>query len=100
MIIKDGNCEKCEHWALCDDGTNDRVCEFDGECENMIREQTNEEWIKSCSTEELAEWLSIISGYEGICTICDVECDSDSCRYHHDVTDAQAWVEWLQEKHI
>ena len=61
MIIKDGNCEKCEHWVLCGDGTTDRVCEFDGECENMIREQTNEEWIKSASTEELAEFITQIA---------------------------------------
>lgn len=58
MTVKDGNCEHCEHFVK--DAYGQWVCEFDGECENMVREMTNEEWFCSLSTEEKAEFLVMI----------------------------------------
>ncbi len=62
---------------------------------------TNEEWIKSMSTEELAKFLEEVSGYEGICTVCDEEkCtipDKHKCKYED--AESDGWVMWLREKH-
>ena len=49
MIIED--CKNCEHYVT--DSYGDKVCEFDGECENF--EQTNEEWFDSLPTEDKAK---------------------------------------------
>ena len=51
MIIED--CKNCEHYVT--DSYGDKVCAFDGDCENYV--QTNEEHLKSCNTEQLAEYL-------------------------------------------
>ena len=61
MTIKDGNCEHCKHWNLVGDGSTDRVCDFYGDCENMVVEQTNEEWFINLSTEEKADKLTDFS---------------------------------------
>lgn len=58
MTIKDGDCKSCEHFVK--DAYGQCVCEFDGECENMVREMTNEEWFCGLSTEEKAEFLNLI----------------------------------------
>ena len=54
MIIED--CKHCEHYVT--DACGDKVCAFDGDCENYV--QTNEEWLRSATFEELAgaiyEW--------------------------------------------
>ena len=55
MTVKDGDCEHCEHFVK--DAYGQFVCEFDGECENMVRELTNEEWLKSLDTEGLVDYL-------------------------------------------
>ena len=51
------DCENCKHYVRITDGrtAKDRICIFDGECEHLP--MTNEEWLKSLSTEELAECI-------------------------------------------
>ena len=53
-MAKEYDCEHCEHWVK--DSFGDRVCEFDGDCENPAP-QTNEEYLRSLNTEQLAEWI-------------------------------------------
>ena len=62
--------------------------------------QTNDEWLRHCTAEELATFLEKVSGHEGICTVCDVNCDADSgCKYDYDKeNDVLAWMDWLAEK--
>ena len=67
------------------------VCHGTGEVE-----QNNFEYYQTCSIEELAEFLSEVSNYEGVCTVCD-ECtvsDHKECKY-----EGQDWIKWLKEKH-
>ena len=93
MIIKDGDCTKCPHWVRWDEKSEDRVCEFDGECENFIVEQTNEEWIKQASTEELAELIRKL-------VWCSTEIWQRFCTESEDEeTDIGIVLEWLKEKH-
>ena len=93
MIIKDGDYTKCPHWVRWDEKSEDRVCEFDGECENFIVEQTNEEWLKSCNTEQLAEVLNTIINR------C-YECGGDTRVYCCPLGDCECnVVEWLKQPH-
>lgn len=66
--------------------------------------QTNEEYLKSCDTEQLAEWF-INSGFL-TCTLRDCE----DCKYYDKnnddcidgseaINDKQMWVEWLKQPH-
>ena len=59
------------------------------------QEQTNEEFPRSCSTEELAGFIADVC-YE---LQDDIWTNSEdtSCDYYQ--TDKTYWVEWLKEKH-
>ena len=62
-------------------------------------EMTNEQWLKQCTTEQLAEWIAdksneIISWI--ICEVIENECDVDEDDYWQKKSDV---VEWLKEKH-
>ena len=72
MIIED--CKHCEHYVT--DACGDKVCAFDGDCENYV--QTNEEWFCNLSTEEKATFLA----------------SNKMLNF-----DYQMWIEWLKEKH-
>lgn len=50
---------------------------------------TNEEWLRSCSTEELAEILRKLT----VDAFDDCRKNNEYWTYHDN------WVEWLQEKH-
>ncbi len=43
---------------------------------NIFEPMTNEEWLRSCSTEELAKWLKDVAGF-----------------------DYKVTLEWLKEEH-
>ena len=66
-------------------------------------EQNNEEWIKQCNTEQLAEFLSKIEEQYpcGSLLKCDVTCGYHSQCRNDDVapTNKEAWVEWLKQPH-
>ena len=51
--MKCPTCESCEYEQYCGATEIMRKCER----HNKKVEQTNEEWIKSCNTEQLAEFL-------------------------------------------
>ena len=96
-MAKEYDCEHCEHWVK--DYFGDRVCEFDGDCENPAP-MTNEAWLKSLSTEELAELLNKIFMTRTFCHICpegDV-CDLGyECKYHGGkICD---FMKWLKATH-
>ena len=55
-------------------------------------ELTNEDWRKTCSTEEFAEWIA-----ERIDTPCDI-CNYN-CRSKCMANDKQVWLEWLKQPH-
>lgn len=57
--------------------------------EEEPQEQTNEEWLKSCNTEQLAEWLARITNAGYLLAL--------RMKYHCD--DVDAVREWLKEKH-
>ena len=67
------------------------------EWQKQRKPQTNEEYIRTCSTEELAEFLRDAGE---ICSICkywdDTNC-SEICPYGTDRK--KAWEKWLKEKH-
>ena len=67
--------------AICE------VCHGKGEVE-----QTNEEWLRQCSTEELAEFLF----QHGDCIGCPAS--KEICRECYNGCKT-AFMEWLQEKH-
>lgn len=57
--------------------------------EEEPQEQTNKEWLRSCSTEELAEFMA----RQCMCSIGEYECGSMAkCKKEY-------WLAWLQEKH-
>lgn len=63
--------------------------------------QTNEEWLRQCSTEELADVLMKIFVTRTFCHLCpegDV-CDIGyKCKYS-DGKKIEDWLAWLKEKH-
>lgn len=66
------------------------ICTLGSPCPNQrSTPMTNEEWIKSCSTEELAEWLSNYFG----CIGCPAR--KNNCRYENC---KEALVLWLKEQ--
>ena len=66
---------------LCDE------CNGTGEVQ-----MTNEEWIKSCNTEQLAKWLQEHMD----CSNCD--CNKDLCYKGYDCCEL-AFLEWLKQPH-
>jgi len=59
--------------------------------------QTNEEWIKSMTTEELAEWLRDAGE---ICSICEYWDDTNCSKICPYGTDRKkAWEKWLKQPH-
>ena len=69
--------------------------------EKRERDMTNEEWIKSCTTEQLADALMKIFAARTFCHLCpegDV-CDIGyKCKYS-DGKKIEDWMKWLKEKH-
>ena len=55
-------------------------------------EMTNEEWIKQCNTEQLAEWL------RGVYWHCH-EIDCEHCNYPWRCMEKGDIVEWLKQPH-
>lgn len=70
-----------------------------GYCDGYVREepqeQTNEEWLKSLGTEQLAGFIADVC--YGLQDDIWSNCEDTSCDYYQ--TDKDYWVEWLKEKH-
>lgn len=86
-MAKEYDCEHCEHWAK--DSFGDRVCEFDGDCENPAP-QTNEEYLRSLNTEQFAEFLKCIT----------VDAMDDQKKGDKHWTYTPSWVEWLKQPKV
>lgn len=89
-------CNTCDHKAYCRGG-NDT---YTMGCSRYIKAKpmTNEQYLRSCTTEQLAEWLHDITGYEGICSVC-TDCTvskHEKCRYNDGV---DGWSLWLKQPH-
>lgn len=97
MTIKDGDCKSCEHFVK--DAYGQFVCEFDGECENMVREMTNEEWFCKLSTEEKAKWIQYVICH---CRHCNAD-NAFLCQFYDKVgfvpCVGDGLVEWLKQPH-
>lgn len=66
-----------------------RKCKGTGVIEN--EPQTNDEWRKTCSTEEFAEFLSDVV----FNAIVDYRIDKDNCEKE----DGNYWLKWLKQPH-
>ena len=58
--------------------------------------QTNEEWRKTCSVEEFAEWIANLAY---ACMRCGMSNGEAYCHTGHCIQDEADAVEWLKEKH-
>lgn len=56
------------------------------------RPQTNEEWIKSATTEELAEWIAK-------CIKDTIIFTNGNRKYTDNIVSIKWWVEWLKQPH-
>ena len=86
-------CESCKHSGNCKHEW--RYSKLVYGCEKHEKVVTNEEWIKSLNTEQLAGFIAdICYGLQD-----DIWANSEdtSCDYHQ--TDEAYWVEWLKEIH-
>ena len=75
-----GVCGSCEHLQACRNSELDKV------------PITNEEWIHTLNTEQLAEWLFEHADCKGC------ECNKDLCYQGYDCCKL-VFVEWLKEVH-
>ena len=95
--MKCPTCESCEYAQYCGATEIMRKCER----HNKKVELTNEEWLRSCTTEQLADALRKIFMTMTFCFLCpegDV-CDVGyKCKYS-DGKKIKDWVEWLKAKH-
>ena len=86
FIDTDLDCQNCGSWQ--------RVCTWNGECDNL-EPMTNEEYLKSLDTEQLAKVLLSFCQYP--CEICKIECDDgNACTYNKALNTI---VEWLKQPH-
>ena len=91
--------EQCDHADLCRFAKNTDYNLLGGSCFTLKDPQTNEEWLKHCNTEQLAEWLSDKLDYCQImwywaCDKCTWSKKHESC-----MNDKEKWVEWLKQPH-
>lgn len=71
--------------------TNEEMFE---QCRNVAHEpMTNEEWLKSLDTEQLAEFIADVC-YELVDDIC-ANYDDTSCDYRQ--TEKDYWTKWLKQ---
>jgi hypothetical protein len=75
---------KCPHFKRCCPAVWDKY--------GKIKPKTNEEWLKSLDTEQLAEWL------RGVYWHCH-EIDCKHCNYPWRCMEKGDIVEWLKQPH-
>ena len=74
------------------------ICPFDDEheeCEHY-KPMTNEDWLRSCNTEQLAEWISDITCNCWGCKRIYVEDCPNYARYKACFCDKEDVVDWLK----
>ena len=75
-------------------GERERVCTYSGECENL-EPLTHQEYIQTCSTEELAE---VISDIARSCYECGKNPMENFCYFGHCLLADMGAEVWLKEK--
>ena len=82
-------CEQCDHRTYCNHNEDD--CSYFVRSHFKSIEQTNEEWLRSTSTEELAEFLFEIGEYGWLEEIAENQ--------GHGGLHSVDVVKWLKEVH-
>ena len=86
--------EKCEFGNLCKDATrHDSLTVLGCSSFKTKKPMTNEEYIRSCSTEELANFLEDVTSS---CYHCGMTDDISQCAFQKHQCNIK---EWLKEKH-
>lgn len=65
------------------------------------RNMTEEQWLKSCTTEQLAEFLDFLLCADSFCEVCDINetCKiGDRCKYGEEEHE-KCFMEWLKQPH-
>ena len=62
-------------------------------------EQTNEEWRKTCSAEEFAEWITDKINAKLRMALHDAELYPDDINENEYMENEDEWVEWLKQPH-
>jgi len=88
-------CDKCKHAINCpaksEHGGAIRCSAF------KPQEMTNEEWLRSASTEELVQAIHLMTT---CCYVCGKEgVDYKRCYFHKKCTGPKEIEEWLKEPH-
>ena len=72
------------------------TCEFCGGT-GVIKSLTNEEWLKSCNTEQLVHVIHLMTS---CCYVCGKDgVDYKRCYFHKKCTGPKEIEEWLKEPH-
>ena len=88
--------EQCDHADLCRFAKNTDYNLLGGSCFEPKDPQTNEEWLKHCTTEQLAEWISDITCNCWGCKRIYVEDCPNYARYKACFCDKEDVVDWLK----
>ncbi len=76
--------DKCEFGDLCQSATrHDSITVLGCSSFKTKKPMTNEEHLKSCNTEQLAEFLALF----------------DECNDAYREESKQGWIEWLKQPH-
>lgn len=59
---------------------------------------TNDEWRKTCSAEEFAEWLKEVAHICFACSDMCAETTDEYCKYGY-ASEKDKWIGWLKEVH-
>ncbi len=91
-------CYSCKHYDSCQ--LSWKCSSTMQGCTRYEKEQTNEEYIRQCSTEQLAEWICEITdmcGSKYMCSRCFVRslCRKDEAGS----SPIDTVIEWLKERH-
>lgn len=70
------------------------VCNGTGEIKD--EPTTNDEWRRTCSVEEFAEWVSNLAY---ACMRCGINCHIGYCPFDKCIIDKEDAEKWLKEKH-
>jgi hypothetical protein len=92
---KCGSAKQCQFGEMCKPKYDIGGCSHYKE----KRPQTNEEWRKTCSAEEFAEWIADKINAKLRMALHDAELydgDVDEKEY---MENEDEWLEWLKEKH-
>lgn len=85
---KCGSAKSCEYGDMCKPKYDIGGCSHYRE----KRPQTNEEWLKSCNTEQLAKWIAK-------CIKDTIILTNGNRKYTENITSEKWWAEWLKQPH-